>query len=580
MTQFLSPGIKSREQQSKIRNIRGVATSITAFVGLAEKGEIGKAKLITGYELFLRDFGSHISQAVMSRAVQGFYSEAGDSVPAYIVRTAHYTDITSAATLTATKASLTLNDTLAVPTLKVEPIGEGVHGRKFQVSSTLSSKFTTTLNNGGTLDTAAQQVTLQSIDGVVIGSVLLIDDLTTSVIVKVTGIENNTIFFDAITIGASIADGAGVTELSFDLQFYLAGEPLELYTNVSMEPENELDYVENRINGIDVDFVVTDLNSASDPGENRPVNITKEYLTGGNDGLTGLIASDFVGSSASKTGLYALDKIQIINMACIPDSQDSVTQIGLMNYCEIRKFIFGILSSPKSLDTQGIVNYVNNTLAANTSRSAMYYPQVKVFNEKSGRDIIIPGDGHIAGIYARTDNDKGVQQVGAGEDGLFQSILGFENTDTEDQGIRDILSPQRINTMANIQGIGRCIFDSQTLSKSGGIGSQINERRVFNFVEQSLDIQMKFVLFKGNTSPFRKTVDDTITSFLLVLRLDGVLEDFFVDVSDSLNNALVRAAGKLVALVGLKVPDTIRFFDMIFTRDTRAQEAALAELEG
>lgn len=582
MVQFLSPGIKVIEQESKIRNIRGVATSIGAFIGTAERGPIGKATLITSFEDFLNTFGGFTAYSQMGRAVNGFYQNAGEGAPVYIVRTAHYTDITNASSLTAVKATTILTDALAANTLRVNAANEGAWGNKLQISTTLSSKFSTTINDAAGLPVGATSVNLASVEGVRIGSVLKFDDTTDNVTVVITDIQNNRVFFAATVThgggGGPIADGAAVTEQSFDIQVYEADVLVEEFLNVSMEDTNLVDYVEARINGVSQFIEVEDLDSASDPPSDRPANTVKKFLVSGNNGLSGLTPADFAGNSGSKTGLYALDEVQVINLISIPDSQTQVAQLGLMAYCELRKFPLGILSSPLGLNITQAVNYVTTTLAANTSRSAFFYPQLKVFDSATASEILVPAEGHIMGIYARTDGNIGVQQVGAGEYGQIQGITGFENKLTESQGNRDILYPNNINPLARIEGLGRVVFGSRTLSLAGGIGSQINERRTFAFVEQSLDLGMKWVLFKNNTPEFRKTVEQTIASFLAVLRLDGVLEDFFVDVGEGLNNALVRAQHKLVALVGLKVPDTIEFFELIVTKDTRAQEAALAEL--
>ena len=90
-TTYLSPGVYVEEVSGGVKPIAGVGTSTGAFVGIAEKGEIGKAKLITNWSQFVKEFGGFIPNGYLAYAVYGFFAEGGTSC--YVVRTCHYTDI-------------------------------------------------------------------------------------------------------------------------------------------------------------------------------------------------------------------------------------------------------------------------------------------------------------------------------------------------------------------------------------------------------------------------------------------------------------------------------------------------------
>lgn len=583
MVQFNSPGIKVREEEAKIRNITGVGTSAAAAVVLSQKGPLNVPVPIVSFEEYINTFGRSVVNTKSYWAVKGFFDNAGEGALIWCVRTCHYTDITDRATATATLADVTLVDGSGEDTLTVSAANEGTWGNTLQISTELASRFSTTLNNGGTLANGALSAVMTSAFGMNPGKVLTIDDTTNDVTVIVDRIENNRVYFTEAVSGlaAPIADGASVVEQSFNLLVYQSDVLVESFPNVNMSPTDEVDYVEKRVNegsAASQFIAVEDESSVTDPPGNRPAAVTKVFLTGGTDGLGSIAASDFVGSPASDTGLYALDAVEVINMVAIPESQTQVAQSGLIQYCELRRYPLGIMSSPVGLSVPAAITYFNTTLAANTSRAAAFYPQVKVLDPVTQRQLVVPVDGHVMGIYARTDGQYGVQQVGAGEYGQIFGILDFENEETKFEAKRDLLYQAKINPICNYTGLGRVVFGSRTLSKTGGIGSQINERRVFSFIEQSLDLGMRFVLFKLNTPEFRKTVKDTMDAFLIGQRLDGVLESFYTDLGEGLNNAIVRAQGKLIAVVGLKAPDTIEFFEIVVTKDTRALEAALAAL--
>lgn len=86
MPNYLSPGVYVEEVSGGVKPIAGAGTSVGAFVGLAEKGESGKAKLITNWSQFLKEFGGFITGSYLAYAVYGFFAEGGTSC--YVVRVA------------------------------------------------------------------------------------------------------------------------------------------------------------------------------------------------------------------------------------------------------------------------------------------------------------------------------------------------------------------------------------------------------------------------------------------------------------------------------------------------------------
>lgn len=584
---FQSPGITTIEQPSAIRQIQGVATNISGMVVLADRGPIGVPTLITSMTDYIRVFGGPYTGGIGYWAAKGYFENAGNDVPLYITRTAHYTTLTDKDTLTAVKASVTLQDQDGTPddTLLVEAASEGKWGNLLQVSIENASRFSTTINQTGGLTNGATSIILDSVAGIEVGTVLFFDDGTDSITKVVTDVQGSTVYFSAVSgLSDEVADGGTVTEVSFHLIVSEAGTEIERHEYLSMEDTNKTDYVETRINTL-ADFNlsvirVTDLDtSTTDNSDQRPdTAYTLEYLTDGADGISGLASGDLLGDSGEQTGMYSFDQIQVLNQLAIPESQASVVQQGLVTYCENRKYTFAVLNSPLGLTPAQAITYVEDTAAFNTKHAAFYYPQVKVYDADNDRNITVPADGHIMGKYVRVDATAGVATVAAGENGLLSGIVGFENRETEKKAVRDTLYPKRVNCLGNISGFGLCIYGSRTLDRTGDM-PQINQRRTFNFVEQSLNDGMGFVLFKNNTAEFRRDVKRTMDSFLATLVPD-ILESFFTDTGDGLNNALVRAQNKLVASVAIKVPDTIEHFFILVSKDTRAQEAALQQLVG
>jgi phage tail sheath protein FI len=106
MAELLSPKITVEELEPKLRNIVGVPTSVIGFVGIAERGPVGVATLVTSPEDYTAQFGGYTANADMTVAVQEAFRLGAKTL--YIVRTVHYTDPSNAGTKTSAAGTLTL----------------------------------------------------------------------------------------------------------------------------------------------------------------------------------------------------------------------------------------------------------------------------------------------------------------------------------------------------------------------------------------------------------------------------------------------------------------------------------------
>jgi phage tail sheath protein FI len=318
-------------------------------------------------------------------------------------------------------------------------------------------------------------------------------------------------------------------------------------------------------------------------------------MTGGNDGLVGLTDSDFIGSSISKTGLRGFDRTTDGNILICPDRITAAVQVAMAFYCESTKkgSMFPVFSSPFGMSYQDFRTYVNTTsgLRGLTEFGAIHYPQVKVANPDTsiygnGATIVIPPCGHIAGAYARTDNSRvgGVYQAPAGTIyGRLTNVVGFENDSTQEEAVRDLLYPDRINPLWSDGGIP-AIDGCRTLKGDGNFPS-VSERRGVIFIEQSLVAGLKFAKFRNNDSDLRSEIDRTINAFLHTQMKVGAFrskvpsEAYVVDCDipgKKLNSPSVQFAGKFYARIGLATQKPAEFFSLLVSQDTRALQAELA----
>jgi hypothetical protein len=185
------------------------------------------------------------------------------------------------------------------PALLIEAKEDGLSGNDLTITTALANKFSTTLNNGGTLDNGAVSATLTDATGVVIGSALKVTDGPVSTTLIVTSVTGNVITFVAISgLASPIADASPVVEQSFTLVVKNLGSTVETHNYISMEPTNVTDYVELRL-AADSDYIqATDLESTNPAPDNRPEVVTNAALTGGAIPSGGITITDALSGSA------------------------------------------------------------------------------------------------------------------------------------------------------------------------------------------------------------------------------------------------------------------------------------------
>ena len=182
--------------------------------------------------------------------------------------------------------------------------------------------------------------------------------------------------------------------------------------------------------------------------------------------------------------------------------------------------------------------------------AALYTPWLKV-DGPDGEPIEVPPCGHIAGIYARNDNERGVHKAPANE--VVRGALSAESQITK--GEQDVLNPIGVNCIRSFVGRGLRVWGARTLS-SHPAWRYINVRRLFNYVEESIDRGTQWIVFEPNDADLWARVRRDITAFLTGCWRDGIVqrppdESFFVKCDAENNPADVRDRGQLVIDVGL-----------------------------
>jgi phage tail sheath protein FI len=262
-------------------------------------------------------------------------------------------------------------------------------------------------------------------------------------------------------------------------------------------------------------------------------------------------AARYIGADkgpGARTGLKAFEEIDDINIVCAPGQTDPAVWDAVLSHCENMKYRFAILDSPEVIEKGGVNKLVK---PRDSKYGAYYFPWVEVYDPFKG-NMHQPPSGYMAGVYARSDGERGVHKAPANE--IVRGALGLRYNITK--GEQDILNPKGINCIRSFPNRGIRVWGARTIS-SDASWRYVNVRRLFNMVEQSIEIGTQWVVFEPNDHKLWKRVTRDISAFLLRLWRQGALfgktpeEAFFVKCDEETNPPEVIDAGQLVCEIGL-----------------------------
>lgn len=266
-------------------------------------------------------------------------------------------------------------------------------------------------------------------------------------------------------------------------------------------------------------------------------------MSGGVDGTGPLTRTQVTDPAlaATRRGIYAMDTIEDIINVALPDFAGSVAVAGdLISWAESRKDRYIILDTESDLDPQEAVDYRRFTLNANTSFAALYWPWVQIQDPVTLLSKDIPPSGFVAGVFARTDQDRNVGKAPAGlNDGRLNGAIGVEYDSTFGQ--REILNPASVNVLVDTPQTGRSVWGCRSLSLDTE-WLYIQVRRLFMFVEKSTFLSTHWAVFENNGPALWARIRMSLNGFLLNLHNDGYFagtspETSYRVVCDATNNS-------------------------------------------
>ena len=490
MPTYLSPGVYVEEVESGSRPIEGVGTAVAAFVGLAADGPLNSPTLVTNWTQFASTFGGFLPDSYLAHAVFGYFQNGGGAC--YVVR------IGGA-------------DGAAPNAARGELTPAGSDGR-------LAGLRITAVEPGP----AGNDITVEVTDPAPGDSPNGPPDAFKLVVKKGTTVAEE---FEPLTLKRGKQNVATV-----------------------VNAQSKLIRVEE-VTGGAVEAVGRGSVALAGGGVPAPVDLSPD---------------DYVGNSADRTGFGGLEAIEPVTMVCVPDlmaayqrgllDMEAVksVQLAVIAHCELMGDRVAILDALPGLNAQQVLDWRMNTAGYDSKYAALYWPWVKVFDASSGQNVFVPPCGHMAGIWSRNDDTRGVHKAPANE--VVRGAVDIELAITRRE--HDLLNPEGINCLREFPGRGIRVWGARTLSRDSA-WRYLNIRRLFNYLEESVLNGTQWVVFEPNDRNLWARIRRTISAFLVNEWRKGALfgsspdEAYYVKCDDETNPAESIDAGQVVCEIGV-----------------------------
>ena len=494
MPSYLSPGVYVEEVPAATRPIEGVGTAIAGFVGFAPSGPVNEPVLVTNWTQYVSKFGEIVEDFALAKSVYGYFNNGGGR--AYIVRLPLPLD------------GSTPSPGLATAAIEAAGADKGSKGGPVFQMRVVDA-------NAGTVSVLVDTAAGSDPDS---GKF----DVT---VTSDTGVSETY---------SGVVSGAGPTNVATAIN-----------TRSRLITVEELDVsAEVLAAGLATGQVTLSIPSDATIPEVAPASV--------------------VGDSAKRTGFAAFEAIEEITMVLAPDLLTAhrqglidtegvvAVQTALVSHCELMGNRMAILDTPAGLDAQSASTWRETTTNIDSKFAVMYWPWIQILDPSVGHDVYFPPSGHVAGLWGRNDDTRGVFKAPANE--VLQGATGLELSVT--RGEMDMLNPEGVNSIKSFPGRGIRVWGGRTLS-SDAEWRYVNVRRYFNYLEESILQGTQWCVFEPNDERLWGRIRRTITAFLVNEWRSGALfgekaeQAFFVKCDGTNNTAETIDAGMVVVEIGV-----------------------------
>jgi phage tail sheath protein FI len=603
MPEYLAPGVFVEETSFREKSIEGVGTSTTGFVGPCRFGPINdEPSLLTSFAEFQRiyggvdqlEFSGHRSKShnYLAQAVRAYFAEGGARL--YVARTfSPIGDTDDGIARWSTVGSPPVGSppqTLGVRARYPGAAGEFTVNLLFKRGQNILGSDTNgnpQLKGGGHQDVVWAQTEAEAATSPPgAGQTFWVqrhedtmrlrrNDGDTSDVVSLDTLAEVRLLTVSVTVSpmGQFGDEQVWEDLTFDpahpnsLASVFAATPSQrstaLYVPLIFESDAD--------DGVEVADALTGLESVVSgtlvvnnlDNNNALTRTVRIRLANGNDGQQPT-ATEYEGDESAnglKSGLLAFEDLEEISIIAAPGSTHDFTPEGgfvdnaerimqlLITHCERMRYRVAVLDS---IDGQLLASIREMRGIIDTTRAALYYPWIRIFDPITNTEILNPPSGHITGIYARNDIKRGVHKSPANE--VIRLSRGYENF--LNKGQQEVLNPEGVNCLRFFEGRGYRVGGARTTS-SDPEWKYLNVRRFFAYLERSIKIGTQWAMFANNGEKLWANVRSAAEVFLFNewkwnrIAGDSPEQAFFVRCDRTTMSQNDLDNGRMICLIGV-----------------------------
>jgi phage tail sheath protein FI len=292
---------------------------------------------------------------------------------------------------------------------------------------------------------------------------------------------------------------------------------------------------------------------STDPGQSVLAHAVFGFFNNGGRRCYVTRVADTAGIGAALEKLEAIDEVAIV---AAPGLTDPAVREAILAHCERAGDRFAIFDSPADAPPTDAM------LPPPSKNAAFYYPWIAVFDpvEKLQRPDgnglrRVPPSGHVAGIYARVDGERGVHKAPANEVVRGAVGLAFAVSKAHQAG----LNPRGINCIRDMNGSIR-VWGARTVGgDANGEWKYVSTRRLFLYLRESIDEGTQWTVFEPNDAALWAKISRNVTAFLTTVWRAGALfgttpeEAFYVKCDAETNPPAERELGRVITEIGVAI---------------------------
>ena len=585
-----APGVYVEQVPSGTIPIAGVGTSVAGFVGvtpdtiyydagstmptgpfsMASAGTVVPVTNFTEFKNAFGDVSTDAGQGTLAQAVYGFFNNGGTRC--YVTRIS----TTPSGTPTAT-TGVTVSGIAPVPTLT----GVAVTGATVTGVTITGATITGGTATGGTANTTSETITGGTLTGGTLGGTLTI---TAGTLTAGTGTVSG---IDVAVLGAIVTGPAGpitggnLTAGSVTGGTFTAGS----YTGGTLSGGT---YTGGVTTGGTFTAAAGSVGASISGGTTTGVTITGATLTGVTISGGTIVGATLTGGTLSGGNMPTVDwttditaalalfePLDDISIVAAPGLSGSVPQGNLRDHCEKMLTRFAILDTAPQMTTYtttlGVAGGAGLPIFT-SSFAALYFPWIQVYDaayKLANRDPygnllpasatpsvglrFVPPSGHMAGIYARVDTQRGVNKAPANEG--IRGALDLEFPISQAQ--QGALNELNVNCLRRLNG-SLLVWGARTLSATTDF-RYVNVRRLFNYLRGSIEQGTQWAVFEPNNADLWARITRNVTAFLQTVWTSGGLvgdtagQAFYVLCNAETNPPSVQNLGQVVTEIGVAI---------------------------